>query len=266
LRSWIDSGDGLKRPDDYRPIRCSVVTAMSVQQLFQSGQLDEAVKALTAEVRDNPTDPKRRTFLFELLCFAGDYSRAEKHLDVLSQGGQQSEIGGLFYRGVLAAEKTRHEMFEKQEYPKPESASNVHITGTINGKSFHDLADSDPRVGANLEMFVAGSYMWVPFTLLSSIQIQPPKRLRDLLWIPAVVRTSAAFQGRELGEVLLPALHPFSWRSADPAVRLGRATAWEGGENEEPFPRGQKVLLADDEEWPLLELRDVQFVMAQAAP
>src|SRR6266699_4439868 len=85
------------------PVNC----LMTVQQLFQSGQLDEAVEALTAEVRDNPTDPKRRTFLFELLCFAGEYPRAEKQLDVLSQGGPQSEIGALFYRGALAAEKTR---------------------------------------------------------------------------------------------------------------------------------------------------------------
>jgi len=68
----------------------------TIQQLLQSGHLDEAVKALTTEVRDDPTDPRRRTFLFELLCFAGDYSRAEKQLDVLSQGGPQSELGALF--------------------------------------------------------------------------------------------------------------------------------------------------------------------------
>lgn len=239
---------------------------MNVQQLFQSGQLDEAVKALTAEVRDDPSDSKRRTFLFELLCFVGDYSRAEKQLEVLSQGGPQSEMGALFYRGALAAEKTRHEMFEKQDYPKPVAdAAAPHVTGTINGKTFHNLGDSDPRVGANLEVFVAGRYMWIPFSLLSSIHISPPKRLRDLLWLPAVVRPSAAFQGRELGEVLLPVLNPFSWRSADPAIRLGRATAWEQDGSEEAVPKGQKVILADDEEWPLLELRDITFVIAQAA-
>lgn len=239
---------------------------MTVQQLFQSGRLEEAVTALTAEVRDNPTEPKRRTFLFELLCFAGDYPRAEKQLDVLSQGGQQSEMGALFYRGALAAEKTRHEMFEKQEYPKPaQDSSALRVSGTLNGKAFHSLTDSDDRVGAHLEVFVAGSYLWIPFSLLSSIQVEPPKRLRDLLWLPAKVQTSAAFSGRELGEVLLPVLNPFSWRSPDQAVRLGRATAWEDDGSGEPFPRGQKVLLADDEEWPLLELRTIEFVVAQAA-
>ena len=239
---------------------------MTVQDLLQSGRLDEAVTALTSEVRDNPTDAKRRTFLFELLCFAGEYSRAEKQLDVLSQASQQSEMGALIYRGTLAAEKTRHEMFEKQEYPKPaQEGSALRVTGAINGKPFHNLTDSDDRIGANLEVFVVGSYLWIPFSLLSSVQIGPPKRLRDLLWLPAKVQTSAAFSGRELGEVHLPVLNPFSWRSTDQAVRLGRATAWEEDGSGEPCPRGQKVLLADDEEWPLLELRTLEFVVAQAA-
>lgn len=60
---------------------------MSVQQLFQAGRLDDAIQALNAEVRDNPTDAKRRTFLFELLCFSGDFARAEKQLDILEAKG-----------------------------------------------------------------------------------------------------------------------------------------------------------------------------------
>ncbi len=141
---------------------------MTAQQLFQSGQLDEAVKALTTEVRENPTDPKRRTFLFELLCFAGEYSRAEKQLDVLSQSGPQSEMGALFYRGALAAEKMRQDMFEKQEYPKPVGeGSALRVSGTINGKAFHHLTDSDHRIGANLEVFVAGNYLWIPYSLMT---------------------------------------------------------------------------------------------------
>jgi protein involved in temperature-dependent protein secretion len=40
---------------------------MNPQQLYQAGRLSDAIKALSAELRDNPTDPRRRTFLFELL-------------------------------------------------------------------------------------------------------------------------------------------------------------------------------------------------------
>lgn len=239
---------------------------MGVQQLFQAGQLHEAIRALTAEVRDNPTDLRRRTFLFELLCFAGDYGRAEKHLDVAAQAGPEAEMGAMVYRGALAAEKTRHEMFEKGEFPAASDEEGaLRISGTVNGKTFHDLRDSDDRLGAHLELFVAGSYMRIPFALLSSIHMEPPRKLRDLLWVPAAVRTSEAFQGRELGEVLLPVLNPFSWRSADQNVRLGRATTWEQDESGESHPRGQKVLLADDEEWPLLELRDIEIAVARAA-
>jgi type VI secretion system protein ImpE len=127
------------------------------------------------------------------------------------------------------------------------------------------LTDGDPRIGSNLEVFAAGSYMWIPFTLLTSIEIDPPKRLRDLLWLPAKVRTSDRYEERELGEVLLPVLTPFAGQHADPAVRLGRSTVWEESADGESVPVGQKILLADDEEWPILELRNIQIAIAQTA-
>ena len=78
----------------------------------------EAVKALGAEVRDNPTDARRRTFLFELLCFAGEFERADKQLEVLGQAGPNSEIGVLLYRSALYAERQRQDLFAHGELPK----------------------------------------------------------------------------------------------------------------------------------------------------
>jgi type VI secretion system protein ImpE len=240
---------------------------MTSQQFLQAGKLDEAIQALSAEVRDNPQDVKRRTFLFELLCFSGDFDRAEKHLDLAAQGSQQAEMGALLYHAALHAERTRHELFSKEQYPMPKKADGIgELSVTINGKGYHSLTDADPRIGSNLEVFAAGSYMWIPFALLTSIEIAPPKRLRDLLWLPAKVRTSEKYQERELGEVLLPVLTPFAWRHRDSAVRLGRATLWEESSDGQAIPVGQKLLIADDEEWPLLELRNVQIAMAQTAP
>jgi type VI secretion system protein ImpE len=82
---------------------------MNAQELYRAGRLGEALKALSAEVRDNPTDARRRTFLFELLCFAGEYGRADKQLEVLAQAGPQSEIGVLLYRSALFAERQRQD-------------------------------------------------------------------------------------------------------------------------------------------------------------
>jgi predicted component of type VI protein secretion system len=51
---------------------------MNPTELYCQGRLNDAIQALSAELRDHPTDTRRRTFLFELLCFAGEYERADK--------------------------------------------------------------------------------------------------------------------------------------------------------------------------------------------
>ncbi len=92
-----------------------------------------------------------------------------------------------------------------------------------------------------------GSYLWIPFQHIESNEIQPPTRLRDIMWATALVRTGPAFKAMELGVVLLPALCPFSFQHPDDNVRLGRATVWEESDGE-VVPFGQKVFLADDED------------------
>lgn len=231
---------------------------MNATELFRAGKLTEAVQALNVELRDHPTDAKRRTFLFELLCFAGDYDRAEKHLHVLSEGGPSTEMGALLYRGVLAAERARQETFLKREYTAG-PATTPAFTGTLNGQPFESFSDADPRIGPRLETFAAGTYLWIPLAHVASIEIAAPRRLRDLLWIPAMVRTGPGFKGTELGEVLIPALCPLSWRHTDDEVRLGRATVWEESEQGEEVPLGQKMLVVDGTEIPLLEVRSLRI-------
>ena len=63
---------------------------MTPLELYRAGELGQAIKALGDELRSNPLDARRRTFLFELLCFAGEYDRAEKHLDVLADQNPSS--------------------------------------------------------------------------------------------------------------------------------------------------------------------------------
>jgi type VI secretion system protein ImpE len=229
---------------------------MNARELLKAGKLHEAIQAIAAEIRDHPSDQARRTFLFELLCFAGEYDRAEKHLAVLAQEGPKSEMGALLYRGALAAERMRQDMFSSRECAGRGPAEPV--TGTLNGQPFQSLEDADPRIGARLEVFAAGAYLWMPLVHIASIDIQPPRRLRDLLWVPAMVRTGPGFQGREVGEVLVPALSPLSFRHPDDGVRLGRLTVWEEDEEGNPVPYGQKTLSVDGEEIPLLEVRSLR--------
>jgi type VI secretion system protein ImpE len=241
---------------------------MNPQELYRAGRLSDAIKALSAELRDNPTDARRRTFLFELLCFAGEYERADKQLEVLAQAGPQSEMGVLLYRSALYAERQRQDVFERGEFPaeQNEAEDSPDRGGTVNGKPFAYFADADPRTGDKLEVFAAGNYLLLPLEHVASIEIPPPQKLRDLIWTPAAVRTTPAFKGTELGEVLLPVLAPFSWRHHDEAVRLGRMTVWEKPEGSEyQIPFGQKMWLVDDEEIPFLELRALEFNPASVA-
>lgn len=229
---------------------------MNATELYRAGRLQESIDALGGEIRSNPTDAQRRTFLFELLCFAGEYDRAEKHLDVLASGGKDANMGALLYRSALHATRLREEQYASGAAFMA-ARPNERISGTLDGTPFSTLTDSDPRLGARLEVYAAGQYMWIPFEHIESVRMQPPKRLRDLLWIPAVLKTGPLFSGMELGEILLPALTAGAWEDEDDDVRLGRATAWIRTESGDVVPIGQKLLLADGRECPMLEVREI---------
>ncbi|MBL8174605.1 MAG: tetratricopeptide repeat protein [Bryobacterales bacterium] len=235
---------------------------MNARELYKAGKLNEAVQALSAELRDNPTDAQRRTFLFELLCFTGDFDRARKHLEVLAKENQKSGMGALLYEACMHSERTRRDVFEKKEFPQVAAIPSKQ--GSLNGAAFESIEDADPRIGARLEVFSAGAYLWIPLAHIESIELEAPKRLRDTLWAPALIKTGPDFNQAELGECLIPVLYPFSYKHSDDNVRLGRMTVWEDQEGE-AVPFGQKTFLVDEEEIPLLEIRKIEFAGEEAA-
>lgn len=233
------------------------------KELFKAGKVREAIEVLTAHLRDHPSDTMQRTFLFELLCFAGEFTRAEKQLAVLASGSADKETGAIVYYAALHAERTRHELFEKQSFPSDSPASPA---GELNGKPFTEIRDADSDVGARLEVYAAGSYVWLPFEHVASLEMGPPQRLRDMLWAPALVQTAPSFKGMDLGEVLIPAIYPFSWKQPDVQVWLGRVTEFLEDEDGGESPVGQKMFLVDGEEFPFLEVRSLTFSHPEATP
>jgi type VI secretion system protein ImpE len=189
--------------------------------------------------------------------FAGEFDRAEKQLDLLAGANAEAAAGTLLYRSALHAERTRQSMFANGETP-PHKEEAVH-NGTWNGNPFREMSDADPRIGANLEVFLAGSYTWIPIHYLRKLEIQPPANLRDLVWAQARVETSSDFRLQDLGEVLLPVLCPLSSRHAEESVQLGRETAWEPDETHGQVPFGVKMMDVDGTDVPLLEIRSIAW-------
>jgi type VI secretion system protein ImpE len=56
---------------------------MNSKDLIKAGRLSDARKQLTEEVKAKPGDSGRRTLLFQVLAFYGEWDKAERHLDAI---------------------------------------------------------------------------------------------------------------------------------------------------------------------------------------
>jgi len=228
---------------------------VEAKRLYKEGKLGDAIASLQEELRADPHDVPRRTFLFELLLFKGEFDRARKQLDVIETADPASYLGTAYHKQLLSAEERRQEMFQKGTIPEREEEERP-VSGTLNGEPFEKLYDSDSRIGPRLEMFAGGQYVWIPLSELAVVRISPPKLLRDLYWASAEIESREGIED-EAKEVLLPAMAALSWQSTDEAIQLGRVTEWTETESGDEIPVGQKILLVDDEELPFLEVREL---------
>ena len=84
---------------------------LTARELFAAGKVREAEKVLTAYLREHPSDKAQRTFLFELLCFAGEFARAERQLAAYRHPKFWQCIDTLRDRRIL------EDMWNKNEAP-----------------------------------------------------------------------------------------------------------------------------------------------------
>ena len=263
---------------------------MGAKELLDVGNLSGAINQLTQEVRSNPRDLRSRIFLFELLCFAADYQRAERQLDAIAQtsGDVKVEMGAQVYRNLLHAEKARHAFFTGSSrlpkfFSEPPSYAAVHAEalthlrenrfdeleelltksddlhkpakGERDGVPFEELKDGDDLLGPFLEVFSQAEYFWLPFEQIRRLEIQPPRTLRDLIWIPA----SIELHEKPLGEIFVPVQYYGSHQHPDDLVKLGRMTDWKTVGQGTLLGAGQRTFFADETDCSLLEIRKIDF-------
>ncbi len=261
---------------------------MDALQLFRDGNLQEAIAACTREVQSNPGKPNPRDLLSQLLCFSGEYERADKHLETLGAQFPEREAVVSLIRQLIRAAKARQQFYDDGRLPEftekpPEylqsyleasicfrqgesdearkllaraEASRPRPAGRCNGQPFQDLRDADDLTEALLEIFTTtGKYYWIPLENVRRIMLHPIENPLDVLWRRCQIQATACSEGI----VYVPQLYAGTFRSEDESLRLGRSTDWVGPEEGPVRGIGHRVFWIDETPRPFVEIQNLEI-------
>lgn len=268
------------------------MSIQGLEQLLQAGQLQESLDLIQNKVRNDPANAEYRVCLFQILAVLGQWDRALNQLNVAAELNAQNLLMAQVCRTALACEVMRQSVFSGKHSPlifgEPEpwlsylmqanqlcAQQNYSAalemrdqafemapaaSGQINGQPFAWLADADSLLGPVLEAVVDGKYYWIPFSRISSIITEIPVDLRDLLWLPsqfvwcnggsAYGLINARYAGFD---------ETSSYYNDDPLIMLNRKTEWIDCSHDLYRGCGQKALVTDAGEYPILEVRTIKF-------
>ncbi len=259
---------------------------MTAEDYLKQGDIKMALQQLQNQVKKQAANPELRVFLFQLLAVMGQWDRALTQLNVARDLDDSTLAMVSMYRQVIACERLREQVFLGKKAPvifgKPaewlalliqavkltalgENAKSQTLreqafelapttSGTIDGKAFQWLADSDSRLGPVMEVIVDGRYMWVPIENLQTIMIEEPSDLRDVVWLPTHFTWNNG--GESFG--LIPSRYPFSYQH-DPLLALSRKTDWLDCGEDLFIGQGQKILSTDINDYSIMDVREVHF-------
>jgi type VI secretion system protein ImpE len=269
---------------------------MDAKSLFSAGKLREAVSQALDGVKQSPLDVNGRFFLAELLCFLGDWEKAEKQLEAVVKQNHEAGLLALLARQLIRGEIQREQVFAEARPPQlvgelPQHAvlqlelcaavrsenlqevmrlvvhseeSRPRTSGTFNGNPVSDLRDLDDRIAGVLEVITStGKYYWVPWESVKSLEFSPPERPLDLIWRKALIDVESGPEG----EVFIPTRYPLipamKGQEWDDALKLGRASDWP-----ETFGAvigmGQRMFLVGEDSTSMLEFKTWSRQLAPA--
>lgn len=260
---------------------------LTAQQFIREGKLAEALAALQDMVRKDAANPKHRVFLFQLLCVMGQWKRALNQLNVAGELDAATLPMVQTYREAIQCEALRGEIFNATHAPlifgeppawlallleavKADAVADYAraddararafdaapaCAGSIDGQRFSWLADADQRLGPVLEAVINGRYFWIPMQRISRIEFDPPSDLRDTVWTPA------SFTWTNGAETvgLVPTRYVDTLSSTDDALLLARRTQWVEEGPLAGHGLGQRMLVTDAGEYPLMDVRVIEF-------
>ncbi len=260
---------------------------MTPQELLKNNCTNDALAALSDQVRANPADGKLRVFLSQLLCILGNWQRALNQLSVAAELDPLAIPMKQVYSDAIKCEGLRADVFAGKRTPmvfgQPEEwlallvesllrrgtgetalAANLHqrafenapvSPGKLDGAAFDWLADADMRLGPVLEAFINGKYYWVPFSRLSRIKIESPEDLRDCVWMPAQL----LFENGGESPALIPTRYHDTHNKSDGELQLARKTEWVELEEGIWQGFGQRVFSSNTADHALMDIREIEF-------
>jgi type VI secretion system protein ImpE len=260
---------------------------MDAAELLRRNEVDAALAALLDEVRANPADPKLRVFLFQLCCVTGDWVRAKTQLDVAANLDPAALLMAQIYSGALTCEAERSRVFAGEAVPTifgdpqpwiAELCEALRLdcrgdhqgatalrdraldaapasAGQIDGQACAWIADADTRLGPILEVIINGRYFWLPFMRIAQLLIEAPTDLRDQVWMPAKLMFT---NGGET-VALIPTRYAGSEKDTDALTRLARKTDWVEIAPDTFYGHGQRMLVTDAGDFPLLDIRSISL-------
>ncbi|MBP7148213.1 MAG: tetratricopeptide repeat protein [Acidobacteria bacterium] len=260
---------------------------MQADDLLREGNPRAALASLQEAVRRDPASSAYRVFLFQLLALNGEWERAGTQLEVLAKMDPATSAMGIAYSAALNSEVLRAEIFAGRRTPlvfgepeewvawlvqalkldaegKPRAAAELRarafdaapaVPGGVDGTPFNWIADGDSRLGPVLEAIVQGRYCWVPFPRIRELRTEKPADLRDLVWLPA----EFTWANGGTAPALLPVRYVGSEASDDGLVQLARKTDWRRIDEDTYVGLGQRMLVTDEGEHPLLDVRAITF-------
>lgn len=272
------------------------MTTPTAEELFREGRLADAIAAQSAAVRAAAADVHRRWFLAELLCFAEDWERADRALEIIASQASELAAAVTGFRQLLRAEETRRQVMREGRAPqilgagaarlgpavaallclregKPDEALRLieeieaaapAVAGTRNGEQrFDTFRDLDDVCSPFVEFITeAGQYHWVAVADIVALETKPLARPRDLMWRPARL----AVRDGPAGDVYLPAIYVPDAADAAPAedpLRLARRTEWREAPGAPVRGLGQRSFLVGDDDVPIHELGRVDFATGE---
>jgi type VI secretion system protein ImpE len=263
-------------------------TRETAGELFRAGELDAAISAANAGVRNNPTDLGGRILLAELLLFAGNIERADVILDAAARIDPTAAVGLAEFRQLLRGESARRQHRGDGRVPEfigeptpalrsmlaalvalragdrdeaarcaaEAEAARPRVPGRAADTSFDDLRDADDLGAGFFEVLTTtGKYFWIPTERVVGIDFHPPRRPRDLFWR----RASVSVADGPDGDVYFPVVYQSDRPDVADELRLGRTTDWIGPEDGLVLGLGQRIFLMGDEVRNIMELTTLRF-------